>query len=109
MNLSYELGIAYENALHGQNIAQYNALVDEYNAWILQHFGEGTGLLKSKLNEPTIAAAGGTQVVTKQPFNASSGLSTFGKQDVYSATGPIYPSLSEEESSQQEAQNFLNS
>ena len=30
MNLSYELGMAYEKALQGQNVAEYNALVDEY-------------------------------------------------------------------------------
>ena len=31
MNLSYELGMAYEKALQGQNVAEYNALVEEYN------------------------------------------------------------------------------
>ena len=53
MNLSFQLGIAYEKALQGQNAAEYNTLVDEYNAWLQLHFGENTSLLKSKLNEPT--------------------------------------------------------
>jgi hypothetical protein len=54
MNLSFRLGIAYEKASQGQNVAEFNALVDEYNAWIRQHFGEDVSLLMSKLNEPPI-------------------------------------------------------
>ena len=87
MNLSYELGMAYEKALQGQNVAEYNALVDEYNAFILLHFGENTSLTKAKLDEsairgtPTLLGSN-TGYMTKQ-FNASSDLSKFGKQDVY--------------------------
>jgi len=87
MNLSYELGMAYDKALQGQNVAEYNALVDEYNAFILLHFGENTSLTKSKLNDsairgtPTLLGSN-TGYMTKQ-FNASSDLSKFGKQDVY--------------------------
>jgi hypothetical protein len=106
MNLSYKLGMAYENALQGQNVAQYNTLVDEYNTWIKQNFGEDAGLLKPKLTEPTVATAGGIQTLTKQPFNASSALSTFGKQSTYSATGPTNPMLSDEENSQNKMSNF---
>lgn len=29
MNLSFQLGIAYEKALQGQNIAEYNTLVQQ--------------------------------------------------------------------------------
>ena len=87
MNLSYELGMAYDKALQGQNVAEYNALVDEYNAFILLHFGENTSLTKSKLDDsairgtPTLLGSN-TGYMTKQ-FNASSDLSKFGKQDVY--------------------------
>ena len=54
MNLSFSLGIAYDNAIRGQNVTEYNALVDEYNAWVRQHFGEDAGLLKPKMNEPPV-------------------------------------------------------
>ena len=94
MNLSYELGMAYDKAMQGQNVAEYNALVDEYNAFILLHFGENTGLTKAKLDEsairgtPTLLGSN-TGYMTKQ-FNASSDLSKFGKQDVYvSSREPI--------------------
>ena len=94
MNLSYELGMAYDKALQGQNVAEYNALVDEYNAFILLHFGENTSLTKSKLDDsairgtPTLLGSN-TGYMTKQ-FNASSDLSKFGKQDVYvSSREPI--------------------
>ena len=87
MNLSYELGMAYDKALQGQNVAEYNALVDEYNAFIMLNFGENTSLTKSKLDDsairgtPTLLGSN-TGYMTKQ-FNASSDLSKFGKQDVY--------------------------
>ena len=87
MNLSYELGMAYDKALQGQNVAEYNALVDEYNAFILLHFGENKSLTKSKLDDSSIRGTptllgSNTGYMTKQ-FNASSDLSKFGKQDVY--------------------------
>ena len=87
MNLSYELGMAYEKALQGQNVAEYNALVEEYNALIKLHFGENTSLTKAKLDESAIRSTptllgSDTGYMTEQ-FNASSDLSKFGKQDVY--------------------------
>ena len=105
MNLSFRLGMAYEKAIQGQNVAEYNALVDEYNAWIRQHFGEDTNLLMSKLNEPTAVGtttAAGTSAVTN-PFNSSSELSKFGKQQVYRYNRPQTP----EDISQQELRDFL--
>jgi hypothetical protein len=51
MNLSFQLGIAYEKASQGQNMTEYNALVDVYNAWIRQNFGEDANLFKQKMNE----------------------------------------------------------
>jgi hypothetical protein len=108
MNLSFNLGMAYEKASQGQNVTEYNALVDEYNAWILQHIGEDAGLLKSKLNETpsviTRSAADGTQSLV-QPFNASSELSQFGKTEAYVATG-ISTSQSEEYAIEQKAENL---
>ena len=87
MNLSYELGMAYEKALQGQNVAEYNALVDEYNAFIKLNFGENTSLTKAKLDESAIRSTptllgSDTGYMTEQ-FNDSSDLSKFGKQDVY--------------------------
>jgi hypothetical protein len=106
MNLSFRLGMAYEMAIQGQNVAEYNALVDEYNAWIRQHFGEDSSLLMSKLTEPT--TVGTTSVVggpaVANPFNASSDLSKFGKQEVYAQSTT---SQTPEEISQQEHEEFL--
>jgi hypothetical protein len=53
MNLSFQLGIAHEKASRGQNITEFNTLVDEYNAWIRQHFGEDANLFMSKINDTT--------------------------------------------------------
>jgi hypothetical protein len=105
MNLSFRLGVAYDRAIQGQNVTEYDALVDEYNAWIRQHFGEDASLLVSKLTEPTTmgtTSAAGTQTVTN-PFNASSDLSKFGKQQVYSQI----PVQTPEDISQQEQEKFL--
>lgn len=57
MNLSYELGMAYQETLQGQNVAQYNVLVDKYNAFMKLHFGDNTSLLKSKLEETATKSA----------------------------------------------------
>jgi len=93
MNLSFKIGVAYEQAIQGQNISEFNALADEYNAWIRQHIGEDARLLKLKMNE--IAPSGpivvtpsdsGTAYLEENPFNASSDLSKFGKKNVYVAT-----------------------
>lgn len=110
MNLSFRLGVAYERAAQGQNVAEFNALVDEYNAWIRLHFGEDANLLMSKLGEPPVGitplAAVGTQPM-KRPFNASSDLSQFGKQQVYAAPGFTDTRPTDEDISQAELQKFL--
>ncbi len=117
MNLSFSLGIAYDKAIQGQNVTEYNALVDEYNAWVRQHFGEDAGLLKPKMNEKSAAiqpAAIQPAVIQPQgtateyltaPFNSSSDLSKFGKQQVFTATGPNTISTSDA-LSQQEQNSF---
>jgi len=53
MNLSFQLGMAYEKASQGQNVVEFNTLVNIYNEWIRQHFGEDANLFMSKINETT--------------------------------------------------------
>ncbi|MCX6669719.1 MAG: hypothetical protein NTV25_07955 [Methanothrix sp.] len=80
MRLSFQLGQAYQQAQAGQNAAGFNALVDQYNAFIRTNFGEDPNLLMSKING---AWAGPKNLIEqKTPFNASSDLSKFGKQQV---------------------------
>jgi len=109
MNLSFRLGIAYDKASQGQNVAEFNALVDEYNAWIRQHFGEDKNLLMSKMIQSPIATTspviGLTQPMTN-PFNASSDLSKFGKQQVYATPDPA-KRQTQEDIAQREFQKFL--
>jgi hypothetical protein len=58
MNLRCQLCTAYEKAIQGQNVAEYNTLVDTYNAWIRQHFKEGAdALLMSKITTPNLPSA----------------------------------------------------
>lgn len=101
LNLSYNLGMAYEEALLGQDIAGYNALVDEYNAWIQQNFGANSGLEKSKIL-PSLQ--GGYQEL-KTPFNASSELGKFGNAE-RKVVASRYGLVSEEDSLAQKAANF---
>jgi hypothetical protein len=98
MRLSFELGIAYQQAQQGQNVATFNSLVDQYNAWVRQNFGEDANLLMSKI----ITASGAPitvpsslaispnlmGVIQRRPFNASSDLSKFGKQQVMTQIPP---------------------
>ena len=82
MNLSFDLGKAYEQALLGGTVSEYNVLVDVYNAWIQKTFGNNTGLEKSMLGS---AALSGTQEMTA-PFNTSSELGKFGRTERKVAT-----------------------
>ena len=116
MDLSYRLGMAYAIASQGQNVTEYNVLVDEYNAWIRQNFGEDASLLKSKLNisempTPTatvliIPADSGVSYLAA-PFNTSSDLSKFGNP-MHLVVGE--PAQSQEYNLiQQKAEQFLSS
>ncbi len=118
MNLSIQYGMAYEKAIQGQNVNEFNALVDEYNAWIRLHFGEDANLLKSKINAPAVAPSNsgvylttptnsGTAYLTA-PFNASNDLSKFGNKQHYVANS-MPEQGAEYDISQQEASNFVSS
>jgi len=91
MNLSYQLGTAHEKAIRGENVTEFNTLVDIYNAWVREHFaGEGANaLLMSKITATNLPGVAQKQqvmtgnvypILTKTPFNVSSDLSKFGKQ-----------------------------
>ena len=97
-NLSFQLGIAYQQAQQSQNVTVFNSLVDQYNAWVRQHLSEGAdALLRSKINvTDSLGIAQKQQLITETeithitetPFNASSELSKFGKQKVMRDLGP---------------------
>jgi len=50
--LSFQLGQAYQQANQGQNIAGFNALVDQWNAWVVANFGQDANLLMQKMTAP---------------------------------------------------------
>jgi len=52
IRLSFQLGVAYEQAKQGTNVTGFNDLADKYNAWIRKNFGEDPGLLISKMSGP---------------------------------------------------------
>ncbi len=93
MRLSFQLGAAYQKASQGQNVAEFNALADEYNKFVTANYGEDPNLLMSKMNgaaaTPLYPAAMPqampqylTGVSQRAPFNDSTDLSKFGKQGV---------------------------
>jgi len=90
LRLSFQLGIANEKASQGQNVAEFNTLVDQYNTWVRQNFGEDANLLMSKMNGAAVTPLSSlaypknlTGVGQRSPFNSSSELSKFGKGQVY--------------------------
>lgn len=52
VRLSFQLGQAYNKAMQGQDIPAFNALVDQWNAWVVKNFGNDTTLLMNKMTEP---------------------------------------------------------
>jgi len=89
MRLSFQLGLAYQQARAGQNVDAYNNLVDQYNAWVRQHFGDDGNLIMPKMNDttaaplyPMIPPQYMSSVAQRNPFNDSSDLSKFGRKSV---------------------------
>ncbi len=68
MNISYQLCMAYEKAIQERNVADYNNLVDIYNAWIRHVFGEGAdaALFKSKITMADLPVATQKQQATTE-------------------------------------------
>ncbi len=52
VKLAFTLGQAYQKALTGQNVTEFNALVDQWNTWVAENFGSDTTLLMAKMTEP---------------------------------------------------------
>ena len=52
VHLSFQLGQAYDKAAQGQNVPAFNALVDQWNAWVVKNFGNDTALLQAKMTAP---------------------------------------------------------
>lgn len=53
VKLSFTLGQAYEKATRGEDVAGFNTLVDQWNAWVFRSFGNDTTLLMEKMTVPT--------------------------------------------------------
>lgn len=66
VQLSFKLGQAYEKANQGVDVAGFNALVDQWNAWVMGTFGNDASLIMEKmamplsLQKPYIAAGNNT-------------------------------------------------
>jgi hypothetical protein len=66
LRLSFQLGQAYDRAIQGQDVPAFNALVDQWNAWVVKNLGNDTALLMAKmtvpvnLQKPYIAAGNNT-------------------------------------------------
>jgi hypothetical protein len=52
VKLAFTLGQAYQKALTGQDVMEFNALVDQWNTWVVENFGNDTTLLMAKMTEP---------------------------------------------------------
>jgi hypothetical protein len=52
VRLSFQLGQAYDKAIQGQDVLAFNALVDQWNAWVVKNLGNDTTLLMAKMTVP---------------------------------------------------------
>ncbi|MHB8118133.1 MAG: hypothetical protein ACYDHX_05325 [Methanothrix sp.] len=52
VRLSFQLGQAYDKVIQGQDVPAFNALVDQWNAWVVRNFGNDTALLMAKMTAP---------------------------------------------------------
>ncbi len=113
LSLSFQLGAAYQKASQGQNVADFNALADQYNSWIRQIFGEDPNLLVPKMNT---AGANTLDPLTmpdymkgnflRKPFADNSSLSKFGKQEVLTPISAQTKRLAEADAADSVLRNF---
>ena len=89
LNKGFMMGQAYQLALDGKNIDDFNAKVDEYNAWVRANFGEDPNMLMPKMTAPvdlskpvliTNTTASSKGIVHE--IDGSSGNKTFSTNDV---------------------------
>jgi hypothetical protein len=52
LKLSYQIGQAYEKYQQGGDATAFNALVDQWNAWVQANFGQDSNLLMKKVTGP---------------------------------------------------------
>jgi hypothetical protein len=52
VRMSFQLGQLYDKAVQGQDVPAFNALVDQWNAWVVMNFGNDTTLLMAKMTAP---------------------------------------------------------
>ena len=52
VRLSYQVGQAYEKYLQKGDASSFNALVDQWNAWVQKNFGQDANLLMQKMTVP---------------------------------------------------------
>ena len=52
VRLSFKLGQAYEKVLRGESPTTFNALVDQWNAWVVKNFGQDPKLDHAEEDRP---------------------------------------------------------
>jgi ABC-type hemin transport system substrate-binding protein len=52
VRLSFQLGQLYDKAAQGQDVTAFNALVEQWNTWVVKNFGNDTTLLMAKMTAP---------------------------------------------------------
>jgi len=92
LKIGFHMGQMYALANQGQNISGFNAEVDNYNAWVQKNFGNNASLLMPKTNTASGSPIAPQSLMEsspifvgveqRRPFNASSELGKFGKQQV---------------------------
>lgn len=52
LSLSYKLGEAHEKYMQGGDATSFNALIDQWNAWVRAIFGEDPNMIMQKVTAP---------------------------------------------------------
>jgi hypothetical protein len=52
LRLSYQLGEAHEKYMQGGDATSFNALIEQWNAWVRANFGEDSNMLMQKVIGP---------------------------------------------------------
>ncbi len=83
LNKGFMMGQAYQLALDGKNIDDFNAKVDEYNAWVRANFGEDPNMLMPKMTAPVDLAGSHHQYHRQLEGNSARDRWIVRQQDIF--------------------------
>ncbi len=109
LQLSFELGAAYEKAVRGENVTAYNSLVDQWNAWVMTNFRNETALLREKIvvSVETLTPYVGNNTSSKNIVHEIDATKKYVTNDINSLPDSVREEYAQTEEGKEMSKDFL--